>query len=145
MQKIKHYQSNGGGIKTVDAHSLLHRKVSKAEAACDAADLTNGNTMLVNPTLRLVAFAFGISVWSVIRAQKLTPEQRNAVRTGQRPLVIPKRRLAPNPLVGPIPAIDPVINSVLDPHQLLDQVVAQIGLNATLDQLAIYERGRIAA
>jgi hypothetical protein len=49
------------------------------------------------------------------------------VREGKRPLVLPKRKLAPHPLVGP--AINPAINPVMEPRQLLDQVVAQVGIS----------------
>jgi len=143
LQKHDTYQTNGGGIKTVDAHSLLHLKVSKAAAAVDAADWVDGRITVQNPTIRLAAYAWNVSIWSVLRALPLMPEQRDAVRHGQRPLVIPKRKLAPNPLVGP--AIKPVINPVMDPRQLLDQVVAQIGINATLNWLGAYEGRQLAA
>jgi hypothetical protein len=52
-------------LKTIDAHSVLNRKVSRASLACDAADVLDGLATLQNPTIRMVAVAFGVSVASV--------------------------------------------------------------------------------
>jgi hypothetical protein len=77
-------------VRVVDAHSLAHRKLSKAARACEAADILDGFTTLQNLTIRLVAAAEGVSVASVVTARRLTPAQRCAVRLGERPLVLPK-------------------------------------------------------
>jgi hypothetical protein len=78
-------------VRVVDAHSLAHRKLSKAARACEAADILDGFTTLQNLTIRLVVVAAeGVSVASVVSARRLTPAQRFAVRLGERPLVLPK-------------------------------------------------------
>jgi len=81
---------NLSALRVVDAHSLAHRKLSKAARACEAADILDGFTTLQNLTIRLVAAAEGVSVASVVNARRLTPAQRFAVRCRERPLVLPK-------------------------------------------------------
>src|SRR5262245_39184227 len=54
--------------RAVDAHSLLHRKASKAARACDGADVLDGLATLQNLTARLVASAHGVSVGSITAA-----------------------------------------------------------------------------
>lgn len=71
-------------VRTVDARSPLNKKLPKAARACDAADLLDGLAVLL-PTLRLAAKVSEISVSSVTRARRLTPEQHDAVRRGERP------------------------------------------------------------
>jgi hypothetical protein len=75
--------------RVVDAHSLLHLQASKAAKACDAADACDGLIILQNPTLRVAATAWGVSLGSVARARRLPPEERDRVRYGKRPLVVP--------------------------------------------------------
>jgi hypothetical protein len=75
--------------RVVDAHGLLLKRTAKAAKACDAADVVDGLAVLQNPTLRLVAAAYGVSESSIALARRLTPDQRQAVRCGQRPLVLP--------------------------------------------------------
>jgi hypothetical protein len=93
-------------IRTVDARSLLNKKLPKAVRACGAADLLDGLAVLL-PTLRLAAKVSGISVSSVTRARRLTPEQRDAVRR-ERPLSLPRR---------------------MSPQELLSQIVDEIGFD----------------
>ena len=45
-----------------------------------------------DPSLKLAAVAYGVSIGSVARALKLTPEQRDAVRQGKRALLHVLRR-----------------------------------------------------
>jgi hypothetical protein len=96
--------------------------------ACFAADVLDGKFAL-SPTLDLVAAVFKVSSSSVSRARRLNPEQRAAVRRGDRPLVIP--RTAPAPV--PIPSESP--------QQRLDGIVAEIGVERTLDLLAKHNGG----
>ena len=131
--------------RVVDAHGLLHRQASKATRACDAADVLDGVAKLQNPTFRLVAAAYGVSLSYVARARRLTPEQRQAVRKGQRPLVLPCAPSAPPvppalPVPATAPATPPVAPVVMGPRDRLDEIVAEIGLSATLDLLAASER-----
>ena len=108
------------GLRTVDARSLLNRKLTKAARACDAADLLDGFAVLL-PTSRLVATISGISTSSVSRAQRLTPEQRAAVRRGERPLSLPRR---------------------VCPQEQLSQIVDEIGLDRVRNLLWAFECGR---
>ena len=129
-------------LRVVDAHGLLHMRVSKAAKACDAADVVDGLTKLGNPTLRLVAAAYGVSIGSVARARRLTPEQRQAVRQGKRPLILPRAPSAPAvlPVPSTAPATPPVPPMVMGPRERLAEIVADIGLDATLTLLANNER-----
>lgn len=131
--------------RVIDSHGLLHLRVSKAAKACDAADAYDGLVTLGNLTLKLVAAAYGISIGSVARALRLSPEQRQAVRQGKRPLVFPCSPSAPPaPPMLPVPAtplVPPVSTPVvLGPRERLDQIVSEIGWSATLDLLAATEK-----
>jgi hypothetical protein len=77
-------------VRVVDAHSLAHRTASKAAAACDAADMVDARIRLQNPTIRVAATACGVSQSYVVAALNLTPDQRDAVRRRERPLVLPR-------------------------------------------------------
>jgi hypothetical protein len=128
--------------RIVDAHSPLHLRASKGAKACDAADVVDGLAVLQNPTLRLAAAAYGVSLGSVARARRLTPEQRQAVRRGERPLVLPRKPSAPPALPVPtiVPAPSPVPPVTMGVCERLQEIVSEIGLNATLDLLAASER-----
>ena len=124
--------------RVVDAHGLLHLRTSKSAKACLAADLVDGLAVLQNPTQRVAATAYGLSAGSVARALRLTPEQRQAVRRGKRPLVLPRAPSAPPvPAVSPVPPVSPV---TMGPRERLDQIVSEIGWSATLDLLAASEK-----
>jgi hypothetical protein len=104
-------------IRTVDARSLLNKKIPKAVRACDAADLLDGLAVLL-PTSQLIATISGISVTSVTRARHLTPEQRDAVRRRERPLSLPRRVSA---------------------QELLSQIVDEIGPDRVRNLLWAFE------
>jgi hypothetical protein len=104
-------------IRTVDARSLLDKKIPKAVRACEAADLVDGLVVLL-PTSQLVATVSGISVTSVTRARRLTPEQRDAVRRLERPLVLSRKR---------------------SPQELLSQIVDEIGVDRVRNLLWAFE------
>jgi hypothetical protein len=85
------YGFNGGAVnppvlKTIDGHSVPHKKSSRAAKACDAADWLDGLTNYQNPTLRVASVACDVSVSSIGLARRLTPAQRQEVRAGLRPL-----------------------------------------------------------
>jgi hypothetical protein len=114
---------NGKGARRIiDAHSVPHWKVPKSVLACAAADVIDGHAVLQNPTLRLVAAAFGVSVTSVVNALHLTPAQRDSVRRGLRPLTLPDA--TPKALPPPV-----------SPEQRLAGVVAELGVPGTFDAL----------
>ena len=122
--------------RVVDTHSLLNVRTSKAVKACDAADAVDGLTKLQNPTIRLAAVAYGISTTYVGHALQLTPEQRQAVRQGKRPLVLPRKPRVPTIVPAPLPA-PPVTMSA---RERLQEIVHELGLDATLNLLAASER-----
>ena len=126
------YHTGNGGMatalpRTVDAHSLPHLKLTNAGRACLGADLLDGHVRLEHFTLSLVAKAVGVSVSYVLAAQRLVPEEREKVRTSQRPLVlsrVPPRVLVPTPVVQ-------------DAHARLVGIVAELGgVTETLNALA---------
>ena len=80
LYSIKTTEATAAVPRVVDTHGLLHLRASKSAKACDAADAVDGLAILGNPTLRLAATAYGVSIGSVARALRLTPEQRQAVR-----------------------------------------------------------------
>ena len=128
--------------RIVDAHSPPHMRAPKSAKACDAADVVDGLAVLQNPTLRLAAAAYGVSLGSVARARRLTPEQRQAVRQGRRPLVLPRAPAAPSvlPVPSATPATPPAPLVVMKPRERLAAIVAEIGFDATLTLLANSEQ-----
>jgi hypothetical protein len=129
-------------VPRIDAHSLLHWRASKAAKACAAADVMDGLAVLQNLTLRLAAAAYGVSVGSVVHARRLSPEQRQAVRRGQRPLVLPRTPAVPPKLpIAPVPpATPPVPPAIADVQQRLICLVQEVGLDVVLDLLAGNEK-----
>jgi hypothetical protein len=126
-------------VKLVDAHSLPGRKMSAAAKACDAADALDGLITLVNPTLRLVAFAWGISVSYVVAAHPLTPAQRDEVRKEWRPLIWPRLTADDVPALPSQLAADDIA-ALPSPQERFVDIVNEIGLAGALDQLAEIER-----
>jgi protein-disulfide isomerase-like protein with CxxC motif len=120
-------------LRVVDAHSLLHLRASQAAKAVDAADLVDGRAVLQNLTLRMAATAYGVSMGSVARARRLSPDQRQDVRAGRRPLVLPSPA-APVPTIITSPAA-----LVMSPQEALSWVVSQIGIDRTLNLVNCFE------
>ena len=126
------YRTDATGLATapprvVVCHSLLHLRAPKAVRACDAADACDELVILSRPTLHVAAVAYGVSLWTVARARRLPPQERDQVRKGTRPIVLP-RTPAPLPVMPPM-AVD-VRTRLLD---IVDEIG---GLDATLDLLA---------
>src|SRR5262249_45251247 len=90
-------------VRKIDAHSVPHLKASKASRAVDGADILDGIAKLENLTLRLVAAGMGVSADYLVKARRLTPEQRQAVRNGKRPLVLPRTPAEPSKLPVAVP------------------------------------------
>jgi hypothetical protein len=144
LYSMKSIEATTAPPRVVDTHSLLHLRTPKSTRACDAADAVDGLAALQNPTMRLAATAYGVSLGSVARARRLTPEQRQAVRQGKRPLVLPRTPAAP-PIPSAPPATPPVPPVIADARHCLDRLVKEIGLDAVLNLLATTEVERIAA
>ena len=68
LYSMKTTAATAAAPRVVDAHGLLHLRASKSAKACDAADLVDGLAVLQNPTQRVAATAYGLSVGSVARA-----------------------------------------------------------------------------
>jgi len=68
----------------------LRRRMSAAERACLAADIIDGRVILQGLTAKAVAALVGVNLGYVDHALRLTPEQREQVRRGDRPLVSPR-------------------------------------------------------
>ena len=126
------YRTDATGLATapprvVDCHSLLHLRAPKAVRACDAADACDELVILGRPTLHVAAVAYGVSLWTVARARRLPPQERDQVRKGKRPIVIPRTPV-------PFPGMPPV---AVDVRTRLLNIVNEIGgIDATLDLLA---------
>jgi len=125
--------------RVIDAHSLPHLKLAKAVRAVDGADVVDGMARLENLTLRLVAAAMRVSVSYLVAACRLSPEQRQAIRQGRRPLVLPRAPVPPSSVPATPPAI-PV--AALD--RLVDIVNELGGVTETLNVLSMLDC-RIAA
>jgi hypothetical protein len=119
-------------LRVVDAHSLLHLKTPKSVRACDAADAVDGLVIVQNPTLRVAAMAWGVSIGHVARARHLPPEERARVRRGERPLVLPAI-LPAMAKSSPVPACE---------EEKLTEVIDALGVSGTLDLMARLERAR---
>jgi hypothetical protein len=116
------------GMRTViDAHALPHLKLSKTERALLGADILDGITLLQNLTTTQVAAAVGVSPSYVQAARRLAPLERAAVEHGQRPLIQPRA------------------TRTADPVERLAEIIAEIGVDQTLDLLAVSEGERVGA
>jgi len=133
LYRMKELLATTAMPRVVDAHSLLHLQASKAAKACDAADAVDGLVVLQNPTLRVAAAAWGVSLGSVARARALDPQERDGVRHGKRPLVLPLKQIAKPKPVPPSAA------------ERLAHVVAEVGLGSALDMLMEIEAAAVAA
>src|SRR5262249_42614993 len=114
-------------------HSLPNRKASKAVRAVEGADILDGLLTLQNPTARIVAAALGVSQSYLANARRLMPAQRDEVRRGKRPLVLPTK---PAPLRLP-PAV--VADSVPSAEQRLKDAATELGVAEALEVLVKLE------
>jgi len=74
--------------------------MSAAERAVLAADIVDGRIVLQDLTTKAVAALVGVNLGYVDHALRLTPEQREQVKRGDRPLVRPRPR--PSKRAAPI-------------------------------------------
>jgi hypothetical protein len=73
-----------------------------------------------------VAFAYEVSVASVGAARRLSPTQRDEVRKGWRPLILPR-------LASDLPTLP-------TPKERFASLVSELGVAGALDELAAIER-----
>jgi hypothetical protein len=109
--------------RSIDPHSIVHKKLSKAVRAVLAAEILDGNIALLNPTRSMVVSGLGVSSSYVGAASRLTPEQRQEVVCGVRPLVRRKASSVP-----------------VNVGQRLAAIVAEVGITAALNMLTTLER-----
>src|SRR5262249_14543651 len=100
MRSWKMLQYTNGTRRAITGAGLaqLRRRMSAAERACLAADIIDGRVILQGLTAKAVAALAGVSVGSVDRALRLTPEHRAEVCRGDRPLVQPRARAPVSPI-----------------------------------------------
>jgi hypothetical protein len=92
---------NGRAIPAVVTGASLARRLramTAAQRACSAADVDDGRTPLVDLTAKSIAALHQVSMPYLLAAKKLSPEEREQVRRGERPLVQPKAKQPELPL-----------------------------------------------
>jgi len=104
------------------------RRMCKAERAILAADIIDGRIVLQGLTVKTIAGLVGTNISYVYQALKLTPEQREAVRRGDRRLILPQP--------APAPAFD--WSAVSD--DVLIEAIRQVGLDRALSAAVEAER-----
>jgi hypothetical protein len=131
----------------VNASGLKHRKdYTTGARAVDAAHWREGLLILKNPTLEQASAVFGVSVPSIHRAQNLSPEQREEVRSGWRPLaptppVLPKLPAFPVPAVPTaVPADKLVPPTTMSSEARFLELVEVLGADRALSLLVEHER-----
>jgi hypothetical protein len=131
LPAVKPALTQANGASAVDARGLLHRRATQAVKACAAADLVDGFTHLQHPTQRVAAAAYGVSMASAARACCLTVEERDQVRNGERPLVLPAP--VPKPVPTTVPATPPTPpTTTINAEQRLLESLDELGLDAVL-------------
>jgi hypothetical protein len=98
------------------------RRMSASERACFAADVVDGKVVLTALTAKSVAAMTGTNASYLYAALRLSPEQRQEVRRGIRPLI---------PLQRGAPARATDWNAI-DDNVLVD-VVRAVGIDRTLN------------
>ena len=120
-------QYTNGHRRAISGASLaqLRRRMSAPERACLGADIIDGRVILQGLTAKAIAALVGVSVGSVDRALRLTPEQREQVKRGDRPLVLP-RAYAPT-------------DAGCMSDDMLVEVVRRVGIDRALHAMVVAE------
>jgi hypothetical protein len=108
---------------------LLHAR-SAAVRACMAADLVEGRIRLQRqkPTQKVAALLCNISAASVARACRLSIDERQRVKEGTRPLVLPPVKPTPKPV--PVPPV------TMDAKARMLELVDALGVDQVLTLMA---------
>jgi hypothetical protein len=128
-----HYNANGNGAsrrRCLSGASLaqLVRNMSPSDRAILAADILDGNVVIMGLTRRTVTAMCGATSAYVDAALRCTPEQRAAIARGERRLILPRSR-APAPFDW----------AKIDDTTLVE-AVRRIGLERTLDAAIAADR-----
>src|SRR5262249_14784515 len=83
------------GPRQVTGRNLAHSVRSASQRAVLGAELLDGSTVLVRPTLLQVAELVSVCVPYIRAARQMRPQERRLVSTGARPLFAPKRVASP--------------------------------------------------
>jgi len=120
-------QYMNGHRRAISGASLaqLRRRMSAPERACLAADIVDGRVILQGLTVKAIAALVGVNMGYVDRALRLTPEQREQVRRGDRPLVAPQ----------PYAPTDAGCMS----DDMLVEVVRRVGIDRALHAMVVAE------
>jgi hypothetical protein len=129
------YISNGShaSSRTLSGASLAQkiRRMTPPQRAVMAAEILDGALIVQNLTAKSIVMIVNANMAYVCAALRSTPEQRELVKRGQRPLIPTRARALRAPA-----AID--WHSVDD--AALTETVRSIGIERTLSALALAER-----
>jgi hypothetical protein len=106
----------------IKARGLPCRKLSKVHRGLLVADIIEGNVILIDLSVRQLSAVVGVSTAYAHAALHMPTAERENVRRGLRPLIQPKAPAAP-----------------LTPRKRIEQIVAEIGFDATLTLLVANE------
>jgi hypothetical protein len=122
---------SNGGRRAISGASLaqIARRMTPVERAVLAADVVDGRILIQGLTAKSVAHLVGTNQSYMFAALRLSPEHRQAVLNGTRPLVPPRARRQP------AAAID--WGAVGDDE--LVEAVRQIGVDRALNAAAAAE------
>lgn len=111
------------------------RRLSAPERAILAAEIIDGTVIIQGLTIKAIAAISGANISYVHAALRCTPEEREQVRRGERPLVLPKDTARPSsaPTVFDWHAVD---------DDALVEAVRMIGIDRTIDAAIAAEHAR---
>jgi hypothetical protein len=114
---------------TIEGRRLVLSGRTKTQRALLLRDIANEKIRVVNFTIRQLAAIVGVSPTYGYAAAHLQADDCDAVWRGERPLIPPKKVPAPP----------------LSPRERINQVIAEIGFDATLTLLAEQQSAAVAA
>jgi hypothetical protein len=109
-------------IPVVNGAGLAHRRLSKPQLACLAANVHDG-TVQFDPSLKQLASLFGVSLPYIMGARKLSPGERDAIMQGYDVLRFADLVRPPRQLSLAMPVI---------PDIVLENLVRSIGTDRLL-------------
>src|SRR5262245_24269487 len=118
------YSNGRRGAISGASLAQLRRNMSADERAILAADIIDGRVILQGLTAKSIGGLCGVNVGYVDQALRLTPEQREQVKRGDRPLLRPRPR--------PSKRAAPIDWEAIGDDMLVD-AIRQIGIDRALD------------
>jgi hypothetical protein len=120
---LNYNNGNPGAISGASLAQLV-RRMSAPQRAILAADIVDGRTILQRLTAKSIAMIVGASPAYVCAALRCSPEQREQVRRGERPLIPSQPRAVAAATTIDWAAVDDVA---------LTDIVRTIGIDRTLN------------